>query len=82
MFKVVEPMARHRAWGDSVNQLHLPNVLKPYRNQGLFADHFLKDRLPELEEWRQAEGLDDAFKAVWELHTEQAANFTTRTNEA
>jgi hypothetical protein len=75
-------MARYRASNDSVNQLRFPNLSNPYRNQGLFADHFLKDRLPQLQEWQQVEGLDDAFKRIWELYIDRASNFTSRTNEA
>jgi len=64
-----------------MNQLHLPNFVKPYRNQGLFADHFLKDRLPEHTEWQQAEGLDRAFDAILKLYNERTPKFTARTNE-
>ena len=53
-----------------------------FRNQGLFAGHFLKHRLPELPEWEAGEGLEDAFEAVKKLFEERAAQFTADTNEA
>ena len=74
-------MARHKASKDGVNQLQFSDFLETYRNQGLFADHFLKDRLPQLREWKDVEGLDEAFAATLKLYDEQASRFTTRTNE-
>lgn len=65
-----------------MNQLRFANLIKPYRNQGLFADHFLKDRLPEHPEWKQVGGLEPAFDAILKLYDEQAPKFTARTNES
>ncbi len=74
-------MVRNKASKDSMNQLRLPNFVEPYRNQGLFADHFLKDRLPERPEWQQAEGLELAFDAILKLYSERTPKFTANTNE-
>lgn len=54
---------------------------KPFLNRGLFADHFLEYRLSDLDEWKAADGLDDAFQAVLKLYRESAAEFTDDTNE-
>ena len=54
------------------------------RNQGLFADRYLtgEERLLALPEWREAEGVEEAFEAIRAVHDEQAAGFTEATNEA
>jgi hypothetical protein len=77
-------MSRYGASKDSVNQLRLPNLAKPYHNQGLFADHFLagQDRLLQLPEWQSAGNIQDALQAIWGLYNERAVKFTPRTNEA
>jgi hypothetical protein len=54
---------------------------KPFLNRGLFADHFLEHRLQQLDEWKAADGLDDAFQAIQKLYRENAAEFTDDTNE-
>ncbi|MGA2035374.1 MAG: hypothetical protein ABSG68_24265, partial [Thermoguttaceae bacterium] len=53
-----------------------------YFNRGLFADHFLEHRLPELPEWREVDGLETSFKALQRRYRQHAARFTKRTNEA
>jgi hypothetical protein len=40
----------------------------PIINRGLFANHFLKERLPEMAEWSQAAGLDAAFDLCLALY--------------
>lgn len=41
---------------------------QPFLNHGLFADHFLKARLPQLQEWREAPGLEEAFREIQRLY--------------
>ena len=53
-----------------------------YFNRGLFANHFLEHRLPELPEWRETDGLEEAFKALQNRYRQHAARFSSRTNEA
>ncbi len=54
---------------------------EPLRNRGLFADHFLEERLPDLPQWQETEGLDDAFTAIEKLYEKCALSFTDATNE-
>jgi len=53
-----------------------------FRNTGLFADHFLEHRLPELPEWQAADDVAEVFSRVKMLFEERAAQFTGDTNEA
>ena len=53
-----------------------------FRNAGLFADHFLEHRLPELPEWQAAEDVVEVFSRVKALFETRAAQFTDDTNEA
>ncbi|MBA2526899.1 MAG: hypothetical protein H0V18_14120, partial [Pyrinomonadaceae bacterium] len=48
---------------DRTNQISLA-LGDPFWNRGLFADHFLIDRIGELNEWKTAEGLKEAFAAI------------------
>ncbi len=56
----------------------------PYNNQGLFADRYLtgEERLLALPEWREAEGVQEAFEAIRDIYDQHAARFTDATNEA
>src|SRR5437867_3310691 len=64
-----------------MEQTQLP--LRPsFENRGLFADHFLKTRLPHLAEWRIPGELEPAFEKIKSLYRAKAARFTKRTNEA
>jgi len=63
-------------------QPSLPLDFAPYINRGLFADHFLKERLPELPEWKAADGLDAAFDALQALYAQRTAGLSDQTNEA
>ena len=65
----------------AVHQLRL-DLGDPSDNRGLFADHFLQNRLAELPAWRDAAGVAAALKGVGELYRKRAASFTRRTNEA
>lgn len=56
--------------------------LTPYKNRGIFADHFLKTRLNDLTEWHNDDGLADAFKAVLALFHTRGAKFSPAVNEA
>ena len=51
----------------------------PFRNEGLFADHYLQDRLPEVPELWQVQGLD-AFRAellkLWQEQKPQVALYS------
>lgn len=53
-----------------------------FENRGLFADHFLKTRLPDLAEWRIPDDLERVFEKIKSLYRAKAVRFTTRTNEA
>ena len=53
-----------------------------YFNRGLFANHFLEHRLRDLPEWREADGLEEAFKALQKRYHQHAARFSKKTNEA
>jgi len=59
---------RSKATPDSGNPA-LPMTV-PYDNRGLFADNYLKSRMSELADWREAPGLDDAFQAIKKLYGE------------
>jgi type I restriction-modification system DNA methylase subunit len=39
----------------------------PYRNSNLFSGHYLKERVKELDEWEDAEGVEAAFDQLQEL---------------
>lgn len=54
----------------------------PYNNRGLFADHYLRERLKDLDEWKQATGVAEAFEHIRTLYTQQKARLNDRTNEA
>ncbi len=58
-----------------------PLRLTPYINRGLFADHYLKERLKEYPEFKRTEGLDAAFNAILDLYRTRAIYFTPDTNE-
>jgi type I restriction-modification system DNA methylase subunit len=58
----------------------LPFLEHAFINRSLFADHFLKVRLPERPEWNETEGLEAAFTALQRLY--QAVQFNKATNEA
>lgn len=66
---------------DHTNQISLA-LGEPFANRGLFADHFLSDRIGELEQWKSAEGLSEAFAAIDKLYREKASRFRTTTNES
>jgi type I restriction-modification system DNA methylase subunit len=61
----------------------LPLDFDPYRNRGLFADHYLDDqeRLRAMPEWGDDSGLSEAFGQILQLYTSRASRFSTRTNE-
>ncbi|MBM3237945.1 hypothetical protein FJZ31_16775 [Candidatus Poribacteria bacterium] len=63
-------------------QLQLTLGLPAFTNSGLFVDHFLKHRLPELDEWKSDDGVNEAYKAIQQLYKGKAASFTYRTDEA
>jgi hypothetical protein len=63
-------------------QPQLALELSTFNNRGLFADHFLHNRLPGLEEWTNPDGLDAAYDALRTLYRDRAARFTLRTNES
>jgi hypothetical protein len=64
-------------------QASLPLGLHPHNNQGLFADHYLDhpERLQALDEWRQATGIEEAFRKIAHLYSDNAVHFNKRTNE-
>ena len=51
-------------------------------NRGLFADHFLEHRLPDMPEWRAADELEEAFKVLQKRYRQHAVRFSKKTNEA
>lgn len=53
-----------------------------FNNQGLFADHFLRDRLVDLEEWKNPAGLESAFQQIKRVYHQCSSYFTQQTNEA
>ncbi len=53
-----------------------------FNNRNLFADHFLRERLADLPEWQEAQGLEEAFAAINKLYQERVRSFTDATNEA
>lgn len=55
---------------------------EPVCNRDLFANHFLKERLADLSEWQEPEGLEEAFDAVNKLYQERIPAFTDATNES
>lgn len=65
----------------SVGQPALP-FDDPWRNRGLFADHFLKTRLAQLPGWSADAGLQQAFEALRALYRSRAVKFGDHTNEA
>ena len=64
-------------------QASLSLGLRAHNNQGLFADHYLDhlERLQALDEWRQATGIDEAFRKIAHLYSDKAAHFNKRINE-
>ncbi len=64
-------------------QASLPLGLHTHNNQGLFADHYLDhpERLQALDEWRQATGIEEAFRKIAHLYSDKAVHFNRRTNE-
>src|SRR6056297_495711 len=40
----------------------------PYRNSNLFTDHYLKERIDELDAWEQADGVEAAFDRLQTLY--------------
>ena len=52
-----------------------------FQNRGLFANHYLKDRLPKREEWKAPAGIDESFDAILSLYNERAVHFSEKTNE-
>jgi hypothetical protein len=56
---------------------------RAHNNQGLFADHYLDhpERLHALDEWRQATGVEEAFRRIAHLYSDKAAHFNKRINE-
>lgn len=55
---------------------------EPYENRGLFASHFLRERVTGLPAWDDVSGLDEAFEAIASLYRRQAHLLTDATNEA
>ncbi len=66
---------------DRTNQISLA-LGDPFWNRGLFADHFLKDRIGELDQWKSSERLAEAFAAIDRLYREKASRFRNTTNES
>ncbi|MDI9586703.1 MAG: Eco57I restriction-modification methylase domain-containing protein, partial [Acidobacteriota bacterium] len=62
---------------------HALNFGPPHRNQALFSDHFLDDdqRLKAMSQWRDAEGVDQAFAAIKAVFDSSAVHFGDSTNE-
>jgi len=60
----------------------LPLDCGEYQNRGLFADHFLRERLKERDEWTLATGVEDAFTKIADLCRRCTSRFNGRTNEA
>jgi len=54
---------------------------EPYNNKGLFADHYLVERLRSLPEWTDAKGVDEVLQKIAELYSKNASQFTKNTNE-
>src|SRR5439155_18881744 len=66
---------------DSTNQISLA-LGDAFWNRGLFADHFLSDRIRDLDQWKTSEGLAEGFSAIEKLYREKASRFRTTTNES
>ncbi|WP_115862419.1 Eco57I restriction-modification methylase domain-containing protein [Halorussus litoreus] len=45
---------------------------KPYRNSNLFTDHYLKERIDELDEWESAEGVEAVFEQLQSLYEKES----------
>ena len=43
-----------------------------HRNSGLFADHFLDQRMPEMPEWNEASDWLESFNALRQLYAQAA----------
>ena len=46
----------------------------PYTNRGLFADNYLENHLPNLSNWEDVAGLDDALQAIRRLYREKSGS--------
>jgi hypothetical protein len=58
------------------------SFVDPMQNYDLFADHYLEQRIQELEAWQNPDGLEKAFSALQSLYQRRASRFTDATNEA
>ncbi|MDO8683190.1 MAG: TaqI-like C-terminal specificity domain-containing protein [Armatimonadota bacterium] len=52
-----------------------------FNNLGLFAKHYLDNRLPEIPEWQNPDGIEEAFRAILEIYNQKSASLTNA-NEA
>ena len=56
-----------------------PQLFGPFRNEGLFADHYLQDVLPKTPELWDTAGLDGAREellALWQDQAGQVAQYS------
>jgi len=56
-----------------------PQLFGPFRNEGLFADHYLQDVLPKTPELWDTAGLDGAREellALWQDQAGQVAHYS------
>jgi len=51
-------------------------------NRGLFASNFLQNHLPNLPEWREAQGSEEALRRVSELYQQKKRFLETNPNES
>lgn len=58
------------------------SLAAPYVNRGLFASNFLQNHLPNLPEWREAQGSEEAFRRVSELYQQKQRFLETNPNES
>src|SRR5262245_11834063 len=54
----------------------------PIHNRGLFANHFIKERLPEMAEWDEIDGLDAAFDLCIALYKKRTPAAWQKLKEA
>ncbi|MCE5215477.1 hypothetical protein LLH03_00480, partial [bacterium] len=65
----------------TTQQPHL-SFVDPMENHDLFADHYLEQRIQDLDAWQNPDGLEEAFSALQSLYQGTATRFTDATNEA
>ncbi|MDO8588209.1 MAG: N-6 DNA methylase [Armatimonadota bacterium] len=55
--------------------------LSPVNNRDLFAHNYIDNRLPELLEWRNPDGIEEAFRAILDIYNQKATGLANA-NEA